>query len=174
MASDLPNYPSHGREMAFWRSSRCLPALSRICGSFAPIRTRGRHRSSKPRLVKAPRCSRPTGGSWRMCPTNRVERRFTSDPFPVRARSVTISTDGGNEPVWSRTGRELFYRSGDAMMAVDITGPGFRRWETETAVRTALPNRASRSGRTTTWHPMSQRFLMVKRLTKMKRPLRST
>ena len=47
-------------------------------------------------------------------------------PFPARVRRSTISTEGGNEPVWSRNGRELFYRSGDAMMAVDIvTSPMF-------------------------------------------------
>ena len=31
-----------------------------------------------------------------------------------------ISTQGGREPVWARTG-ELFYSSGDQMMAVEIT-----------------------------------------------------
>ena len=37
-----------------------------------------------------------------------------------------ISTGGGTEPVWNRNGRELFYRSGNKMMAVDITTqPGF-------------------------------------------------
>ncbi|MGH9256885.1 MAG: hypothetical protein ACRD3C_20170, partial [Vicinamibacterales bacterium] len=33
---------------------------------------------------------------------------------------VQVSTDGGIEPAWSRDGRELFYVSGDRMMAVDI------------------------------------------------------
>jgi serine/threonine-protein kinase len=32
-----------------------------------------------------------------------------------------ISTDGGNEVVWPRNGREIFYRNGDVMMAVDVT-----------------------------------------------------
>jgi hypothetical protein len=31
-----------------------------------------------------------------------------------------ISTEGGGEPVWARTGKELFYRNGDKMMAVAI------------------------------------------------------
>jgi serine/threonine protein kinase/Tol biopolymer transport system component len=47
-------------------------------------------------------------------------------PFPGPAGQVAISTDGGTEPVWSRTGRELFYRSGGAMMVVTIqTAPAF-------------------------------------------------
>ena len=35
-------------------------------------------------------------------------------------------SDGGTEPVWNRNGRELFYRSGNKMMAVQVTTqPGF-------------------------------------------------
>jgi serine/threonine-protein kinase len=42
-------------------------------------------------------------------------------PFPGPGEEWTISTDGGNEPVWARKTGQLFYRHGDAMMAVDIT-----------------------------------------------------
>lgn len=39
----------------------------------------------------------------------------------------TISSGGGSLPRWSRSGRELFYRNGDKMMAVDIQlSPAFR------------------------------------------------
>lgn len=41
-------------------------------------------------------------------------------PFPGPGRRWTVSTDGGTEPVWSRDGRELFYRNGNALMAVPI------------------------------------------------------
>jgi Tol biopolymer transport system component len=41
-------------------------------------------------------------------------------PFPGRGGKSRISTEGGTEPVWNRNGRELFYRSDDRMMAVDI------------------------------------------------------
>lgn len=38
-----------------------------------------------------------------------------------------VSTDGGAEPLWSRDGRELFYRAGDHVMSVMIeTGGGFK------------------------------------------------
>jgi len=36
-----------------------------------------------------------------------------------------VSTDGGNEPQWNPKGRELFYRSGDKMMAIAISPQGF-------------------------------------------------
>jgi len=42
-------------------------------------------------------------------------------PYPGPGGKWQISTDGGTEPVWNRNGRELFYRSGNKMMAVDIT-----------------------------------------------------
>jgi serine/threonine-protein kinase len=39
-----------------------------------------------------------------------------------------VSTDGGTEPVWSAAGRELFFRNGSKMMAVDVAvnGPTVR------------------------------------------------
>ena len=42
-------------------------------------------------------------------------------PFPTSAGKWQVSTDGGTEPAWNRNGHELFYRSGDRMMAVDVT-----------------------------------------------------
>jgi serine/threonine-protein kinase len=47
------------------------------------------------------------------------EEIFVS-PFP-RGGKVQISTEGGTEPMWSRDGKELFYRSGAKMMAVPIS-----------------------------------------------------
>jgi serine/threonine protein kinase/Tol biopolymer transport system component len=47
-------------------------------------------------------------------------------PYPGSGGKWPISTEGGTEPAWNPNGRELFYRSGDKMMAVDIaTQPGF-------------------------------------------------
>jgi eukaryotic-like serine/threonine-protein kinase len=47
-------------------------------------------------------------------------------PYPGPGGKWQISTEGGTEPVWNQNGRELFYRSGDKMMAVEITTqPGF-------------------------------------------------
>jgi Tol biopolymer transport system component/tRNA A-37 threonylcarbamoyl transferase component Bud32 len=47
-------------------------------------------------------------------------------PYPGPGGKWQISTEGGTEPAWNPNGRELFYRSGDKMMAVDIaTQPSF-------------------------------------------------
>ena len=41
-------------------------------------------------------------------------------PYPGPGSRVLISTDGGVEPVWSRDGRELYYRQDEQMMVVSI------------------------------------------------------
>lgn len=47
-------------------------------------------------------------------------------PYPGPGVKYQISTEGGTEPVWNPNGKELFYRSGDKMMAVEIsTQPSF-------------------------------------------------
>jgi hypothetical protein len=77
-------------------------------------------------------------------------------PYPGPDPKRQISTDGGVEPMWNRNGRELFYRSGNAMMAVNITAQA--RFEAGTPQRlfegSYLPvYDVSRDG---------QRFLMIK------------
>ena len=48
-------------------------------------------------------------------------------PFPGPGPRHTISTHGGVEPVWSRDGTELFYRTEDHLMAVEVElGATFR------------------------------------------------
>jgi serine/threonine-protein kinase len=40
--------------------------------------------------------------------------------FPAGGSRIQISTSGGSEPRWARSGRELFYRHGDQMFVVPI------------------------------------------------------
>jgi serine/threonine-protein kinase len=44
--------------------------------------------------------------------------------YPGPGAPIQISTGGGREPVWSPDGTELFYRQGDAMMAVSVETDG--------------------------------------------------
>ena len=41
-------------------------------------------------------------------------------PFPVEGGKWQVSTEGGTLPRWNPNGRELFYRQGDKLMAVDV------------------------------------------------------
>jgi len=46
--------------------------------------------------------------------------------FPGPGPKVQVSNDGGTDPVWKRTGGELYYRHDDSMMAVPVsTTPTF-------------------------------------------------
>jgi serine/threonine-protein kinase len=54
-------------------------------------------------------------------------------PFPSAGSRWPISVDGGREPVWARSGGEVFYRNGNRMMAVTVTSDA-----TFTATKPAL------------------------------------
>jgi Tol biopolymer transport system component len=45
-------------------------------------------------------------------------------PYPGPGGKWQISTQGGTEPAWNPQGGELFYRSGERMMAVEVTTEG--------------------------------------------------
>jgi Tol biopolymer transport system component len=83
-------------------------------------------------------------------------------PYPGPGGKWQISTEGGTEPAWNPNGRELFYRSGEKMMAVDITAqPGF----TPGTPRILFQGPYVLSEGTVPWYDISpdgQRFLMVK------------
>jgi len=82
-------------------------------------------------------------------------------PFPqVDDGRWTISTSGGEQPRWSPDGRELFYRSGDAMMVVPVN--------TEPTFKVGTPTRLfhgayySLIGRMWDVSPDGKRFLMIR------------
>jgi Tol biopolymer transport system component len=55
--------------------------------------------------------------------TNRNEVYLQT--FPKPGREIPISNNGGNSPLWSRDGKELYYLSADQkLMAVDVTVSG--------------------------------------------------
>ena len=89
-------------------------------------------------------------------------------PFPdVNKGKWQVSTSGGNTPLWSPDGRELFYRSSDAAMAVPVqTEPTFKPGKPTLLFRGVyFPVRGSsnvESDESTFWNisPDGKRFLM--------------
>jgi serine/threonine protein kinase/Tol biopolymer transport system component len=83
-------------------------------------------------------------------------------PYPGPGGKWQISTEGGTEPAWNGNGRELFYRDGDKMMAVEIaTQSGFAAGKP----RTLFEGRYERTPATSPNYdvaPDGQRFLMLK------------
>jgi serine/threonine-protein kinase len=82
-------------------------------------------------------------------------------PFPGPGPRVPVSLNGGTEPCWSRDGRELFYREGDAMMAASVrTQPAFAVTERRRLFSGAfLPGGSFREYDVT---PDGRRFVMVR------------
>ena len=68
-----------------------------------------------------------TDGHWLAYVSNESGRNEVYVlPFPDRGRRWQISTDGGRNPVWAPSGRELFYQNRDEMMQVGVvTQPTF-------------------------------------------------
>jgi Tol biopolymer transport system component/tRNA A-37 threonylcarbamoyl transferase component Bud32 len=66
-------------------------------------------------------------GRWLAYASNESGRyEIYVQPYPGPGEKWQISTEGGTEAVWNPSGRELFYRSGNKMMAVEIaTQPAF-------------------------------------------------
>jgi Tol biopolymer transport system component len=109
-------------------------------------------------------------GRWLAYESNESGRyEIYVQPFPGLSGKVQISTQGGLEPVWARNGRELFYRNGDKMMAVEIDPhvdgnaarpPGF----SASSPRLLFEGRYEYSAFATSDYDVSpdgQRFLMV-------------
>jgi Tol biopolymer transport system component len=75
--------------------------------------------------------------------------------FPEGPSRWQISADGGTEPLWSPDGRELFYRSGNSVIAVDVSVEPARRTLFQ-GVYTANPTHTNYD-----IHPDGTRFVFV-------------
>ena len=85
-------------------------------------------------------------------------------PFRSPGVKQSVSSEGGTEPLWSPNGRELFYRQGNAMMAVAI------EWEPEFRLRATSrlfegPDEPSSATiRNYDVSPDGERFIMLQRV----------
>jgi eukaryotic-like serine/threonine-protein kinase len=43
-------------------------------------------------------------------------------PHPALGARIQVSSDGGTDPMWRRKGGEIYYRQGDKMMMVKVSG----------------------------------------------------
>jgi serine/threonine protein kinase len=74
-----------------------------------------------------------------------------------------VSTDGGENPLWSPDGRELFYRNGDAIMAVSvIKDPSFSIETPKILFRGKYFSPGTTVGTSWDISPDGKRFLMMK------------
>jgi len=68
----------------------------------------------------------PAGGSLRLAYASNDSGRFEIyvQPYPGGANRVPVSNAGGTWPTWSRDGNELFYVTGDALVAAAMRPDG--------------------------------------------------
>ena len=84
-------------------------------------------------------------------------------PFPSSSGKWQISTEGGVEPLWARNGRELFYRTGDKVMAVEITTqPSFQAGTPRLVFEGSYVRHGGTPETNFAVTPDGQRFLMLK------------
>ena len=82
--------------------------------------------------------------------------------YPGPGGKYQVSTEGGTEPVWNPNGRELFYRSGNKMMAVDVTlQPNFSAGKPKVLFEAPYEPTPATLGNYDV-SPDGQRFLMLK------------
>jgi serine/threonine-protein kinase len=86
-------------------------------------------------------------------------------PFPGGGQKVRVSTTGGgNEPLWARDGRRLFYRRATAVVAVTVEdGPRLVIGSPEVLVRGAYETSAGNGAPNYEVSADGRRFLMVRR-----------
>ena len=123
----IPYSWSRDGRLAFVTLAPAAPAELRVLtfgddatthsGGTPPMFTRTRAADGAPQLSPDSR--------WMAYASEESGRReIYVQAYPGPGGRWQISSDGGNEPLWSASGRELFYRSGDRMMAVDISTSG--------------------------------------------------
>ena len=104
-------------------------------------------------------------GRWLAYVSNESGRpEIYVQPYPGPGGKWQISTDGGTEPLWNRNGRELFYRSGIKMMAVQVTTqPAFAASKPSVLFeKEYAASEFPATGMAYDVSPDGQRFLMVK------------
>jgi serine/threonine protein kinase len=106
-------------------------------------------------------------GRWMAYQSNESGREeIYVRPFPdVNKGRWQVSTNGGNTPLWSPDGQELYYRNGDATLAVAVeTEPTFNPGNPEVLFRGTYYSPSALQVTFTPWDisPDGKRFLMIK------------
>ena len=105
-----------GRELVFHELGSTREGIRRMAFDSAPVSTSiltGRFAESAPALSP--------DGRWLAYQSDETGHTGVyARPYPTPGARVSISLQGGAEPVWARNGRELFYRAGDSLMAATI------------------------------------------------------
>jgi serine/threonine protein kinase len=122
----------------------------------------GKHSESQPRIS-------PNGQWLAYASDESGHNEIYIHPFPdIDKGRWQVSTNGGDSPLWSPDGRELFYRNDDAVMAVSVKAePNFSLETPKLLFRGTYASYAAKvigQLENNPWdiHPDGKRFLMMK------------
>ncbi len=85
-------------------------------------------------------------------------------PFPDMTTRLLISRNGGTEPRWAHSGRELFYKSGNQFMAVELMPGQTLSPGTPRPLFSLAGFRSARNRQQYDVAPDDQRFVMIREL----------
>ena len=100
-------------------------------------------------------------GNWIAFTSNRSGKdEVYLKSYPSAGRPIPITTKGGNRPIWSPDGKEIFYRNGAKLMAVPVQmQPDLRPGKSRELFEGTVPNDQVRRYDLT---PDGRKFLMIK------------
>ena len=82
--------------------------------------------------------------------------------FPTPGDAVQISAGGGREPRWAPSGRMLFYRNRQGLVAADVSASHSFRVKRRSVLFDDKPYLSFHVGAAYDVHPDGRRFLMVR------------
>ncbi len=159
------SWSKDGKSLALWEFT-----LSSIQGDIGLLSMEGDH--ARTPLLQAkysehdPRISHD--GRWMAYSSNESGKmEVYVRPFPeVNTGKWQVSTNGGNSPLWSPNDRELYYRSGDAVMVTSVEiEPAFKPGKSAVLFRRSFPGiRGVEAADIALWDisPDGKRFLMLR------------
>jgi serine/threonine-protein kinase len=158
--------PGDQWETSFARSGRQLvfrqndPLNNRDLWTFSMQDRRASPLLATPRDERAARLS-PDGRFLAYVSDQSGDAEVYVRSFPDSSGTWLVSQGGGTEPAWSPDGRELFYRSGDWLIAVPlITTPRFSAGRRDSLF--AGPYVPNPTHTNYDVHPAGDRFVMVR------------
>ncbi len=119
----LESYSPDGRAAAYTVSAPGVPPRAYIAGLDGDVKPQPLNETKY--AQGSPKFS-PDGRWVAYCSNESGKAEVYVQAFPGLGPKVQVSNSGGNDPVWRRTGGELFYRNDDSMMTVPVsTSPTF-------------------------------------------------
>ncbi len=166
-SQSVESYSPDGRVIAYTVTAPGVP--SRIMLASTQGDAGARPMDNAKYVQGSPKFS-PDGKWLAFCSNESRTPQVYVQAFPGPGPKTQVSTDGGTDPVWRRSGGAIFYRNGDSMMAVPVsTAPSFTHGRPQELWKghysQGMSSSCGQPGATSSNYDVTadgQRFLMIK------------